>query len=129
MYDDGTTTGSTSSGATLVQDLFPGSPFDSGKPKSLTVYNDNLYFSAEDGIHGTELMVYSSTTGLATLAQDINSGRTSNLTLGLLEGASDDHATTNFKMPVLGVLGDIRDGNGFSKESKDGNALHLKRAK
>ena len=40
-------------------------------PKHLTVYNNKLYFSADDGTHGHELWVYDGT-NTPTMVADIN---------------------------------------------------------
>ena len=54
----------------LVQDIRSGS--NSSNPYSLTVFNDKLYFSANDSTNGQELWVYDGTN--ATMVQDIRSG-------------------------------------------------------
>ncbi|MFD2522794.1 3-coathanger stack domain-containing protein [Emticicia soli] len=46
-------TDGTASGTTLVKDIYPGYP--SSRPSKFFVHNDNLYFLADDGIHGQEL--------------------------------------------------------------------------
>jgi ELWxxDGT repeat protein len=67
--------------ATLVADLAP-TPVPTRKgrvplahdssPKDLVVYDDRLFFSADDGAHGRELWAYDAATGEATLAANIN---------------------------------------------------------
>ena len=46
---------------------------DGSKPMGLTVFNDKLYFYANDGIHGQELFVYDGV-NTPTLVYDINTG-------------------------------------------------------
>jgi ELWxxDGT repeat protein len=63
---DGTT-------VSLVADIFPGSKYSipsSSLPGGFTVFNNALYFNANDGVHGTELWKYDGTT--ANLVADIN---------------------------------------------------------
>lgn len=46
-------TDGTLAGTTLVKDIYPGYP--SSRPSKFFVHNDNLYFMADDGVHGQEL--------------------------------------------------------------------------
>jgi ELWxxDGT repeat protein len=59
----------------LVQDIVPGS--DGSWPRDLTVFNGDLYFSADDGAHGRELWRYDGST--AMLVADIYPGPESGL--------------------------------------------------
>ena len=43
----------------MVADIDSGST--SSQPSSLTVYDNKLYFAADDGVHGEELWVYNGT--------------------------------------------------------------------
>ncbi len=57
----------------LEADIFPGGPppyANSSQPAGLTVFNNALYFSADDGVHGTELWRFDGTN--ASLVADIN---------------------------------------------------------
>ena len=59
----------------LISDnISPGT--DSANPQWLTVFNNKLYFSAENSTHGRELWVYDGTND-PTLVDDINSGSSS----------------------------------------------------
>jgi ELWxxDGT repeat protein len=53
--------------ATLLEINFSGD----GNPKNITKGNTNIYFSAEDGIHGRELWVYNSITNSSSMVKDI----------------------------------------------------------
>ena len=58
----------------LVTDINEGS--ESSDPSSMTVFNDKLYFAADDGINGAELWSYDKTNG-AVLIADIRAGSNS----------------------------------------------------
>ena len=58
--------------AYLVDDIYPGSGQDS-YPEELTVFNEKLYFFANNGINGRELMVYDGT-GKPGIAADVCGG-------------------------------------------------------
>lgn len=65
--------------ASLAADIFTGS--NGGFPESLAVYDNKLYFGANDGTNGVELWSYDGTT--ASLAADIRSGSSSSNPKGL----------------------------------------------
>src|SRR5262249_43057702 len=56
--------------ASLITDLYPGST--TSNPNSLTIFNNDLYFRANDGTHGEELFKYDGTS--VSLVKDINPG-------------------------------------------------------
>src|SRR5947209_20204980 len=58
----------------MVADIAPNSA--SSNPNNLTNVNGELYFSANDGTHGTELWKSDGTTAGTTLVADINPGTT-----------------------------------------------------
>lgn len=47
------------------------------EPALLTVFNDTLYFTADDGVHGTELWKTDGTESGTTLIKDITPGAAS----------------------------------------------------
>ncbi len=61
-----------SSQVVLVKDIFPGS--DDSYPRDLTKFNDQLYFTADDGENGGELWVSDGTTEGTQLVKDILPG-------------------------------------------------------
>ena len=65
----------TSEGTQLVKDINPGgSYFDGSYPRNLSEFNNQLYFTADDGKNGTELWVSDGTTEGTQLFKDINLG-------------------------------------------------------
>lgn len=58
--------------ATQVKDINSGSVGSS--PEEITVYNNKLYFVADDGINGAELWVSDGTNSGTSMLKDINSG-------------------------------------------------------
>lgn len=66
----------TAAGTQLVRDIRPGtfSSFDFSSPSYLTVMNNTLYFSANDGNTGTELWQSNGTTVGTQIVRDINIG-------------------------------------------------------
>lgn len=70
--------------ARLTVDINIGGKNNSSRPSKFTVYNEKLYFSADDGIHGQELWSYDNQTGEASLVKDIfegeNNSKISNMT-------------------------------------------------
>jgi ELWxxDGT repeat protein len=68
----------TTAGTALVKDILPGASITgfgySGGATGLTNVNGTLYFSAYDGIHGSELWQSDGTAAGTTLVQDINPG-------------------------------------------------------
>lgn len=54
----------------LVADINPGEDYSA--PTELIVYNDQLFFAANDGVHGRELWYFDTASGLAELAADIH---------------------------------------------------------
>jgi ELWxxDGT repeat protein len=67
--------------AALVADILPGQYGSS--PVGLTVYDDRLFFRADDGEHGRELWSYDAATGEAVLVADINPGSGQSYPVGL----------------------------------------------
>ena len=67
-------TTATSSGATFVKDIWPGSSTDSSSPSQFIELNGYLYFTAEDGTHGVELWRTNGTTAGTTLVKDVYPG-------------------------------------------------------
>ena len=71
----------TTEGTQLLKDIDPGTNTygfaDSSFPENLTVFNDRLYFTANDGETGDELWVSDGTTEGTTLVADINPGEDS----------------------------------------------------
>ncbi|MFN8309444.1 MAG: ELWxxDGT repeat protein [Chitinophagales bacterium] len=63
-FTDGTDAG------TVYFDLLPGAA--SSEPRQLYVFNNKLYFSADDGTHGRELWVSDGTVGGTHMLKDIN---------------------------------------------------------
>ena len=67
-----------SSQVVLVKDIYPGigdyGSANSSYPRDLTEFNDQLYFSANDGENGGELWVSDGTTEGTQLVKDINLG-------------------------------------------------------
>ncbi len=61
--------------ATLLEINFSGD----SNPKNITKGNSNIYFSANDGIHGRELWVHNPTTNSTTMVKDIFVGDLSGL--------------------------------------------------
>ena len=53
--------------ATLLEINFSGD----SNPKNITKGNSNIYFSADDGIHGRELWVHNTATNSTTMVKDI----------------------------------------------------------
>jgi ELWxxDGT repeat protein len=58
--------------ATLLGDIHPGS--EGSRPDDLTVFNERVYFSADDGVHGRELWVTDGTPAGTNLVVDITPG-------------------------------------------------------
>jgi ELWxxDGT repeat protein len=58
--------------AALVADILPGSA--GSNPANYVVLNNTLYFTANDGVHGTELYKSDGTAAGSVLVKDINSG-------------------------------------------------------
>ena len=75
LYQEPYITDGTIGGTTIIKDIKPGN--DGSSPDGYFLYMDKIYFSADDGTHGTELW---STNGTATgtqLVKDINPGTAS----------------------------------------------------
>src|SRR5262249_34955493 len=68
----------TAAGTLLVKDIFPGLSFfgapNSSFPSNLTAVGNTLFFSATDGVNGTELWKSDGTTAGTVLVKDINPG-------------------------------------------------------
>jgi ELWxxDGT repeat protein len=68
----------TGSGTELLVDLYPGESkygnINGSDPNGFVEFNDKLYFSANDGIHGHELFVSDGTASGTQLVADINQG-------------------------------------------------------
>lgn len=84
-------TNGTQAGTSLVMNLNPNFS-GSSYPSNFTVFNGELYFTAEDGVHGRELFKTDGTT--ITLVKDINVG----------SGSSSNHSDN-----MMAML----EGNGF----------------
>ena len=70
-------TDGTTQGTQLVADIYPGSDdkiANSSRPNNLTVFNNKLYFAADDGVNGEELWVTDGTTQGTQLLADIYPG-------------------------------------------------------
>jgi ELWxxDGT repeat protein len=75
-------TDGTSEGTQLIKDIAPGSfenypgeiSPNSSYPSSFTEFNNKLFFTADDGVNGTELWVTDGNTDGTQLLKDINSG-------------------------------------------------------
>ncbi len=67
------TDGSTA-GTFLVKDVNTSSGLRNSNPTSLTVFNEKIFFSADDGLNGTELWVTDGTPSGTVLAVDIRPG-------------------------------------------------------
>ncbi len=65
-------TDGTTSGTFLTKDIYPGD--SSSNPQNLTPLNTKIYFTANDGTHGTELWSSDGTTVGTTMVSDINVG-------------------------------------------------------
>ena len=76
----------TSEGTQLVKDIYPGKNSygiaNSSAPKNLTVFDDELYFTASDGVNGNELWVSDGTSEGTQLVKDLNPGRDSSFPYG-----------------------------------------------
>ena len=72
-------TDATLEGTRMVKDISPMDQYadQSGRPTPLTVVNDTLFFSAEDGIHGRELWKSNGSEEGTVMVKDINVERTS----------------------------------------------------
>ncbi|UPT65872.1 MAG: T9SS type A sorting domain-containing protein [Sphingobacteriales bacterium JAD_PAG50586_3] len=75
-------TDGTTAGTAMVKDILPGD--GSSTPRGMAVYNNRLYFSAQDATHGIELWVSDGTENGTELFVDINlagSSKPANFTL------------------------------------------------
>jgi ELWxxDGT repeat protein len=105
----------TSAGTKLVADIYPGSTNgvpNSSSPSNLAALGSTLYFSADDGINGTELWKTDGTT--TSLVADINPGSTDGVPNG--SALSDLTALGSF----LYFSADV--GTGAQLWKSDGNA-------
>ena len=82
-------TDGTTAGTSIVADIWPGRArypaFDEGcqyGPRNLTVLGDNIYFSTDDGTHGTELWRSDGTETGSVLVKDMLPGADSSLAGG-----------------------------------------------
>lgn len=71
-------TDGTKAGTVLVKDIYPGTY--GSNPSNLTVFNNKLYFAANDGIYGTELWVTDGTETGTAIVTDLNTGDINNPT-------------------------------------------------
>jgi ELWxxDGT repeat protein len=67
-------TDGTADGTQLLKDIAPGSRFFGSEPGYFSVFNNKLYFSANDGVNGRELWVTDGTESGTQLVADINPG-------------------------------------------------------
>jgi ELWxxDGT repeat protein len=69
-------TDGTPAGSKLTKDIYPGNRFQSGYagPSYFTAFNQKLYFSASDSIHGLELWMSDGSTAGTVMVSDINTG-------------------------------------------------------
>ena len=93
----------------LVGDINPGS--GSSNPEKLTVFNNKLYFVAQDVVHGEELRSYSGS-GSVNLVVDLLPG----LSSGLVGNPNDEMAVLNNKLYFSGASGTT----GYELMSYDG---------
>lgn len=70
-------TDGTSTGTTLVKDVFPGA--STSNPSYLIAFRDVLYFVADDGVHGPELWRSDGTAAGTTMLKDIFPGSSSSM--------------------------------------------------
>ena len=111
---------------TLAADINPGKPLSgsggSSSPSGLTVFDNALYFSADDGVHGKELWKYNGTT--ASLVADLIPGKFASSPSGLrlfdnaLYFSADDgvHGKELWKYDgtTASLVADLNPGSGSS---------------
>ena len=139
-------TDGTESGTVRVKDIAPGTGFIGGiqvplssSPSGLTVFNNALYFAADDGVHGVELWKTDGTGTGTVLVKDINptagassSPRGFTVFNNALYFAADDgvHGVELWKTDVVGSTVLVKDINPTADSSPSGftvfnNALYF----
>jgi len=139
-------TDGTEGGTVQVKDIAPGSGFIGGiqvplssSPSGLTVFNNALYFAADDGVHGVELWKTDGTGTGTVLVTDINpttgassSPRGFTVFNNALYFAADDgaHGVELWKTDVAGSTVLVKDINPTADSSPSGftvfnNALYF----
>lgn len=97
-------------GTQLLKDIFPGpEPSEAGWANNFTVCNNNLFFIANDGIHGHELWVTDGTESGTNMVKDIYVGGANYNGLGLYSH-SDQLYTFNGKVYFCANDGDPLNG-------------------
>lgn len=72
LYSEPYITDGTTAGTTIIKDIKPGT--NGSGPNGYFLYMDKIFFSADDGTHGTELWSTNGTAAGTQLVKDINPG-------------------------------------------------------
>ncbi|WP_218932796.1 ELWxxDGT repeat protein [Roseimaritima multifibrata] len=109
------TTDGTSAGTGIVKDIFPG---ETGSfPGSLTKFNNELYFTADDGTHGKELWKTDGTEAGTVLVADIESGESGSSPYGFGYPSQFGHDNDRLYFSAYSAT------NGYELWSTDGTSL------